>query len=192
MSIIVSTWGGSSANCYVTLAEAQSFMQSGALIDTTDWDNFGDVKQERALILGTRAIDAKNWAGERWFYQQMLEFPRTAPGVDIGLGAISRDGPSDAFINLTLTDEYLRKMKIRVQQATVLQAAWYARNGEENDHREQQFHGIRSVGRSVRSSESFGYGEPAMAICPEAWDLLRYYKGSIRLLRGDAGFIRRT
>ena len=185
MPIIISTYGGSNSNSYVSLVDATSYIGASKIF-FDDW-TLNSTVQEMALVQATRDIDGRNWLGNQWFYYQMLEFPRVPPGAVFPYGTVSRAEPDQTFVNLTETDEYQRKMKLRVAFATCEQAFWRLRNGGFLSHREAQFQGIRSQGRSLRFSESFSYGDPDQVLCAEAWDLLRYYRGTPRVLRGDAG-----
>lgn len=185
MAILIATYGGSGANSYVSLVDANSYIQASKIY-FDEWALAED-KQEQACVQATRDIDSRNWIGYRWFYYQMLEFPRLPPDVIYPYGSFSRADPDDSFVNLTESDEFQRKMKIRVKQATCEQALWRLRSGGYLSHREAQFQGIRSQSRSLRFSESFGYGDPDQVLCSEAWDLMRYYRGSPRLVRGDSG-----
>lgn len=181
--LVSSPWGGRSNNCYVTLDEANSYITT-AKIFYDEWLEFAD-RRLAALITGTQQIDANNWVGEQWFFNQLLEFPRYPLGEDFPLGSLARSDPDPAFEVLSLTDEYLRKQRLRVQIACCEQALWLLRNRGPSAHREDQFRGIRSQGRSGRISESFSYGDPDLILCPEAWDQLRHYVGATVLVRGD-------
>lgn len=178
------TWGGRTADAYITEVRATSYIAT-AHVFADEWLAATLQQREAALRRATMHIDSRNWHGSRFFYFQALEFPRHPPGE--GFWYPSRRGePDDGFLSLVEQDEYLRKQRLRVERACCEQAVFVLRNAGRLGYREDQYHGIRSVGRGMRMSESLGYGEPDMVLCPEAWDLLRYYRASPRIVRGDA------
>jgi len=179
--LISSPWGGSLNNCYSLLEMANSYIRT-AKIFFDEWLEFKE-KQPAALITATQQIDAQNWSGEKWFYNQLLEFPRFDPEGEFPYGSYSRAAPDLTFAQLSETDEYLRQQRIRVQIACAEQAFFLLRQRGINAHREDQYHGIRSQSRGGRVAESFGYGDPDLVLCPEAWDQLRPYVGSMRVVR---------
>lgn len=183
---LATTYGARDANSYLTVLEANSILTTGCIF-FDEWVLANQQQQEAALVMAANDIESKLWHGNRFYYYQYLSFPRVPPGQQFPYDVIQRGEPGADFTTLVEQDEYIRRQKLRVQQAQAFQALYRLRGGGRSPHREDQFRGIRSSGRGIKFSESFGYGEPDMTLCPEAWDLLRYYKGQRRLVRGDAG-----
>ena len=77
---IDATIKGSSANSYVTLAEANSYFET--VPSSTNWDNKSDDNKNRALIAATRWIDTLVYYGDRCDNGQSLKFPRNNYKVD--------------------------------------------------------------------------------------------------------------
>ena len=79
---IDATIKGSSANSYVTLAEANSYFET--VPSSTNWDNKSDDNKNRALIAATRWIDTLVYYGDRCDVSQALKVPRNNYQVDGG------------------------------------------------------------------------------------------------------------
>ena len=77
---IDATLSGTSANSYVTLAEANSYFET--VPDSSTWTNKTDVQKNRALIAATREIDNLVFYGDRCDNGQALKFPRNNHEVD--------------------------------------------------------------------------------------------------------------
>lgn len=184
MSIISSPFGGAICNAYATVVDVSSYIET-ACVFLEPWTDVTTVQANALVIRASRNIDALNWEGEKYFYNQFLEFPRLrATSDDISAG-LSRGVPADpGFFALSESDEYLRQQKINVQCATAEQAYFLALSGGRLPHRSEQFQGIGSTSRSVRVGASFSYATPGMVLCPEAWDYLRQYVGTMRIVRG--------
>jgi hypothetical protein len=75
MATIDATEAGPSANCYVTLAFADSYFADG--LEADDWDSFDDDQKTRALIAATRQLDNLRLWGDKHLASQALEFPRS-------------------------------------------------------------------------------------------------------------------
>jgi hypothetical protein len=79
-------------------------------------------------------------------------------------------------------------MRIRVRRACAIQATFLLRLSQGRiPEREAQFTGVASRSRSaagVSNSQSYSYF--SHRLCPEAFDELRYYRGTPRLTRGSA------
>jgi hypothetical protein len=71
---IVATVGSASANSYVTLAEADSYME--ARLNSTSWDDATTDNQNRALVEASRELTSRAWAGRRTDDTQALSWPR--------------------------------------------------------------------------------------------------------------------
>lgn len=76
MSIsIVATAGGASANSFVTVAEADAYLE--ARRNASDWnDENDDDEKMSALIEATRELSAIRWQGNRVTSTQALSWPR--------------------------------------------------------------------------------------------------------------------
>lgn len=188
---LVTTYGARGANSYLTVAEANSIIATGCIF-FDEWEMANTQQREAALVMAANDIESKLWHGSKFYFFQYLSFPRVPPGGQFPYSGMQRSEPGADFTTLVEQDEYISRQKTRVQQAQALQALYRLRGGGRSPHREDQFRGVRTSGRGIKFSESFSYGEPDMTLCPEAWDLLRYYKGQRRLVRGDAGTMRYT
>ena len=77
---IDATLSGANANSYVTLAQADEYIET--VPSSTQWDNKQDDKKNRALIAATRWIDSFVFFGDRCDHGQALKFPRNNYQVD--------------------------------------------------------------------------------------------------------------
>ena len=77
---INATLKSSTANSYVTLAEADTYFET--VPDSTTWDNKTDDQKNRSLISATRWIDSLNFYGDRCDNDQALKWPRNNYHVD--------------------------------------------------------------------------------------------------------------
>ena len=77
------TAGGASANTYVTLADAETYME-GRLY-TTAWDAATDATKDKALAWASTILDDQfNWFGYQMTEEQALRWPRGAVYNDAG------------------------------------------------------------------------------------------------------------
>ncbi len=75
MSVTIdATAGGASANSFITLAEATSYLE--ARLNTDAWDAATTDTQNRALVEATREISNKEFIGTRATDTQALSWPR--------------------------------------------------------------------------------------------------------------------
>lgn len=72
---INATPADSTANSYVTLAEANTYME--AHLQASIWSALDDEKKKAALVAATRLLDTEQFAGRRSHQQQSLSWPRT-------------------------------------------------------------------------------------------------------------------
>ena len=77
---INATLKSSTANSYVTLAEANSYFETVPASAT--WDDKTDDQKNRSLISATRWIDSLNFYGDRCDNGQALKWPRNNYHVD--------------------------------------------------------------------------------------------------------------
>ena len=77
---IDATLSGTSANSYVTLAEANTYFET--VPDSSTWTNKTDDQKNRALIAAAREIDNLVFYGDRCDNGQALKFPRNNYEVD--------------------------------------------------------------------------------------------------------------
>ena len=73
---IVTTVSGTTSNSYVTLAQANTYMEAVPWFDST-WDALTDAQKNSYLVQATRALDRMRYRGARYDKDQALEFPRT-------------------------------------------------------------------------------------------------------------------
>ena len=193
MLTLVATWGSSAANVYSDATLATTFLRD-AYLDNAHWLVADGPKKAAALAQATRDIDAGNYTGTRYFYKQALAFPRVPPGLglsEVGPYGINSVGEPDAgFFNFVEQDEYLRKQKVRLEQACAIQACELLRRPNGRDlHREAQQRGIASQSTSRAGiSESYSYGpggSSSSRLAPDALDLLKAYRCGPSLSRGS-------
>jgi hypothetical protein len=73
--VIDATVGGTSTNCYVTLAEANDFCEQN--IHDTTWTTLTDDQKSAVLVWATRLLDdLMIWKGEKTDANQSLQWPR--------------------------------------------------------------------------------------------------------------------
>ena len=71
------TVGGANANTYITLSDANSFIEGLVLNDdTVAWDNSSTDNKYRALFTAAQRIDREKFLGARVADTQALEWPR--------------------------------------------------------------------------------------------------------------------
>ena len=77
---LVATLGSSSANSYVSVADADAYFAN--LLSFDQWDGLGDEDTKaRALITATAALDQLTFWGDAVTTTQALRFPRRYVGV---------------------------------------------------------------------------------------------------------------
>lgn len=75
MAIIInSTPGSASANCYMSLAEADAYLE--AHLSAATWAALDTERKSAALISATRELDSQVWTGRRVTEPQALSWPR--------------------------------------------------------------------------------------------------------------------
>ena len=89
---IVATVGSASANSFVTLAEAATYMEGRLNASTWETDASTDNKN-RALVEATRELSALEWCGRRVDDTQALSWPREM--------AVDPDSASDFYFDST-------------------------------------------------------------------------------------------
>lgn len=96
------TVGGLSANSYVTVEDANTYLEHNRLF-TDEWSAADFETRARAIIWATRILDASyEWVGAKFKYEQALRWPRS--------GALDPDG--DSIMN----DEIPRLLKDAVAE----------------------------------------------------------------------------
>lgn len=177
---LVASYGGPDSNSYVTQAEANSLNALYAY-ETTIWNSATSAQQIAALLRAARDIDAVPWRGDRLFYDQRLDFPRTDADGEVW--------PWNSAVTVINTfNIFQTQMQDNVKLAQVLQAIEHIRNGGRNVHQDRQTQGIVGYSESIhRVSESYQYGRSGGtsvgALYPEPAGYLAQYKGSRRLYR---------
>lgn len=96
---IVATVGSASANSFVTLAEAATYMEARLNASTWETDASTDTKN-RALVEATRELDSLGWVGRRAADTQALSWPRDL--------AVDPDSPNAWFYD---DDEIPQRVK---------------------------------------------------------------------------------
>ena len=98
------TVGGANANTYITLSDANTFIEGLVLNDdTVAWDNSSTDNKNRALFTAAQRIDREKFLGARVADTQALEWPRSGvrkPDTYTNLYGLS-------FPNRLVADYYL-------------------------------------------------------------------------------------
>ena len=110
---ITATAGSASANSFVTLSEADSFME-GRLNASTWETDAGDDDKNRALVEATRQLSRLKWIGNRSDSTQILSWPRQ--------WAIDPDSPFQDYFSTATVPQ-------RVKDATMELAFQYIKAG---------------------------------------------------------------
>ena len=123
---IVATVGSASANSYVTLTEAQAFIDGQVESDDiVAWGNSTDDQKNRALFTSTQRIDREKFLGARVSDTQALEWPRSGvrkPDTYTNLYGLS-------FPNRLVADYYLdTEIPDRVKHAQIVLAVYLNNN----------------------------------------------------------------
>ena len=116
------TVGGANANTYITLSDANTFIEGLVLNDdTVAWDNSSTDNKNRALFTAAQRIDREKFLGARVADTQALEWPRSGvrkPDTYTNLYGLS-------FPNRLVADYYLdTEIPDRVKHAQVFLAVY--------------------------------------------------------------------
>lgn len=175
-----SSWGGGTSNSYLGLTDANSVVATYLPVHArTKWTDATTPDRIAALLQATRQIDSLAWTGDRVFYTQNLEFPRT-----------DREGErfpwATKFSIVSTWNIYMQRQRERVLMACALQAVSVLREGDpgQDEHRQRRAAGITNFSESIgRVSQSVSYGRPSLVLDPEVLNLLREYRGAPRVYR---------
>lgn len=172
---VIAVWGGQESNSYVDLTEANSFILT-SVFNTLPWTSITTIQQEACLMQATRAIDVYNYIGGQKIAQQALKMPRSLRG----------QFPWQTSVPGSYTSYEEQRMQRDVQQATCLQAYWYAQNGGTNKHTERQALGIQKSTEVIGPVwEAFTYqaGFDIHKLCSEANALMMRYRVGAPIVR---------
>jgi len=163
------TWGGASADSYVSLTDAEALINA-YVTNTIIWDDGTDEAKNAALRMATRDVDSLQYFGTRYDVEQRLEFPR-AIDFKYGFGV----------------DVQEDKVKEDIQLATALQASYLLTSGKtHNYHASNIAAGLKQVSESVgpiRDQYTYESGGIPTPLCPQAFRLLQKYRESKRIFR---------
>jgi hypothetical protein len=175
---IIASWGGSQSNAYIGLTDAASVIET-TIVDYSGWSSATSIQQGAAIIAGAIDIDARNYLGSRYYYDQMMEFPRALP--------INYPWNRTSTSSIIWTVEMTR-MRDHVERANCHQALWILRNSGRNLHAERVLQGIKSFSEKIGPlSEAVTYRDGGGAmnrLCPEAIALLSPWRTTRRIVRG--------
>ena len=123
---IVATGGSATANSYVTLTEAQAFIDGlTESDDVTAWGSSTEDQKNRALFSSTQRIDREKFLGARVADTQALEWPRSGvrkPDTYTNLYGLS-------FPNRLVADYYTdTEIPDRVKHAQIVLAVYLNNN----------------------------------------------------------------
>jgi hypothetical protein len=154
---IVATVGSASANSYVTLAEADTYMESR--LNSTTWDDATTDNQNRALVEATRELTNRVWKGYRVDSTQALSWPRQ--------WAVDPDSPTQDYYDTDTVPQ-------RVKDATCELAFQFILAGTTDVAALESTAGIRSetVGPISTEYEPFLKAQ-GLSRYPRVMDLIR-------------------
>jgi len=150
MSTLIPSYGGPDSNAYISITDADSFIES-SIFDPTIWTNLNTLQKCSAIIQASIDIDSRQYVGNRFFADQHLEFPRELRSAF----------PWNRTTIRTFTEDTIQKrMKRNVKEACAFQAFFIARYGGRSPHLENISQGIRGISESVGPIREFiQYGQ---------------------------------
>lgn len=92
------TIGGETYDVYADVATADTYLEASVGAAADAWRDADDVAKSRALVSGTRAIDAQSWKGEKTDEAQALDFPRTGLTYPDGSEVPSDEVPNEIVV----------------------------------------------------------------------------------------------
>ena len=151
---LISSYGGPDSNGYISLTEANSFILTAipeGVLCPTLWTDLSTVAQEASIMMATIDIDSRQYVGNRFFFDQHLEFPRELRSAF----------PFNRTTVRTFTEDTIQKrMKRSVQEACAYQALHIARHQGRSTHLSNIAQGIRGISESVGPIREFvQYGQ---------------------------------
>lgn len=176
-SPIIEDWGGEDSNCYIALTAANSFVMS-SIVDTSAWSDATPQQRNAALMEATRDIDAHEYLGQRYFYNQMLQFPREL------LGSWPWNRTTQGNTGFSIEQH---RMQVAVEQATCYQALAILRKGGRDIDQERIASGIRSFREQAGQAEEetvYSGTSAGSKLCPDALNRLRQYRSQKTIYRG--------
>lgn len=176
---LVTSWGGGTTNCYVSLTAANSFIL-WSIIDSDAWKDANTEKKIAALIEASRDIDTKQYVGTKKYSDQRLEFPRSI------YAAFPWDYTNNSATTLSEAEE---RMQLDVEKATCHQALWLLQNSGRNKHSEMAASGVRRMDRQVGPiRETYDYyqsaGSAQRLLCPKSQAFLADWMVGRKVVRG--------
>lgn len=176
---IINSYGGHESNSYLSLAEANDIIKGGAVLNNAAWLSANNKQKEAALREATVDIDTRQFIGEKYFFEQRLEFPRQ----------LKFDFPFNRTEVATFTDDSVQaRMKADVQEACAHQAVWLLRNNGMSEHTENQHLGLASVQESTGPIRDFyqyrkGFSAAQTRLHPNAMARLQEWLTTGRIFR---------
>ena len=178
MALIVCTPGGSADNCYVTLAQADSYFAN--TLRAATWAGYDDTSQEQALIQATQEIEALG--GERI----SVLSPAKARFVGSPYDTTLVDGVPQQALHFPRAQDYstvsaavVKYVPEAVRGAVIEQALWRLQQQagpELIDHAALQARGVQSFsadGMSVTYSQAKNAAPEG--VCVDAWKRIKPY-----------------
>lgn len=175
---VIASWGGTSSNAYIDHASANSFVTT-SIYNYDAWTAATTVQREAALIMAAVDIDAREYVGGRYYYDQRLKFPRML--------RLSFPWNRTAVSSTVFSVEYQR-MQLDVERASCYQALQIIRNSGRNQDQERQMNGITAMSEQIGPiSKSVTYGKSGSVdsrFAPEAFNLLAPWRDGRKAYRG--------
>jgi len=149
------TVGGASANSYISLADADTYLEPHP--DFSTWDALSDAVKNAHLVQATRILDTEYFEGWKYDESQALQFPRSSQSVVDSYTAVTAIPPN-------------------IKNAQCEQAIFLAVHGMS---RRDEFRadGVKNLGIGGAGSVNeklVGSGTP-ISLCATALAALRFY-----------------
>lgn len=180
---LINSWGGNGSNAYTTLTAANSIITTTIVGDVSAWTSATTAQKEASCVQATRQIDGLQYIGSRYYWDQLLEFPRE----------LTRRFPYNYTDTATLAgDREQIRQQYHVEVACALQALFLLKNGGLPSNLENQAQGVQSFSEQLgpmSQSVNYGSGSAAAARAPErvlsreALSYLADYKTSRKIYR---------
>jgi len=149
----------------------------GTKLEADAWHNLTTAQKEAVIMMASRDIDAKGWRGHRFFYNQLMQFPRTLATSLVDSGRTVTSTPS-------LFDLEYQRQERQILDATAEQCLWIARTKGRDYAAEAIVVAITNRSETIGGwTESTSYRGTHLGLCKEALGMLREWRAPSRLVR---------
>jgi hypothetical protein len=172
---IIADWGGPLSNSYVTETEVNSYLMT-AVTNNMSWLKTDWRARKAAMIEATIDIDSRSYIGQRYYYDQRLEFPRQL--------AIAFPW-NRTWASSTIWSVEMGRMMEDVKKAASLQTLHILRTRGREQGIEAIVSGIKQRSSAIGGSvENVKYSRDIRRLGPEAIILLADWMTTRKVLRG--------